>query len=568
MQKLYFCPSGEFRNRIPEYILHANIFSNILHGVSQYLLKDNVYTLLYGFAVNPYYGMDVVKSLIINGALFMTIFLPLKHYRAPILSLHGLFSYHLLTNMSHEKSQYTLLNSDFDRQVVQYDHMYVQQEPLLLFRRTDKNCYINIIEHAPARTITCTCTFLYYHKITVHASLVTTSHFFYLLNINDELKITCKKYSRETTHRSHSVSNIKLSDACDCVIQSVEIQLIGSHSNCSSNGNFIIYHTFNFVTEWLHNKIVIPYYRENEHILRLPSSASIPYFSVIKTNLSCVFSANNVTPISLKQLDTIIGDLKQNRIYLSNTDKIGQDNAFFNESIMDNFESMNKLLNIDSWFDESSMIFIFVSCIIALLTFILLIFLCFKHEKLRKLISLYMASPQVVNATAVDTSCNTGNIFQYILSNIWILILTYAIIKMIIRGCQSFRRYQTTTHFLCEHGHNKGPSMAIALELSTMSEITHVHIAHLNIPITRLSVHETDHNAYYLVSGNWFYDFLKISQPIILLHRNGVIPICTPVKFKVRFFQSFKLKRILHTDYPARVVRFQNGYMYAIHPGL
>ncbi len=62
-----------------------------------YLLKDNVYTLLYGTAVNPYYGMDVVKSFILNGALFMTIFLPLKHHRTPILSLYGLFSYHLKT---------------------------------------------------------------------------------------------------------------------------------------------------------------------------------------------------------------------------------------------------------------------------------------------------------------------------------------------------------------------------------------------------------------------------------------------------------------------------------------
>ncbi len=127
--------------------------------------------------------------------------------------------------------------------------MYVQQEPLLLFRRTDKNCYINIIEHAPAKVITSTCTFNYYHKITVHASLVTTSHFFYLLNINDELTITCGKYGRQTTLHSPSVSIIKCTDACDCVIQSVEIQLIGSRSNCSSNGNFIIYHTFNFVTE-------------------------------------------------------------------------------------------------------------------------------------------------------------------------------------------------------------------------------------------------------------------------------------------------------------------------------
>ncbi len=172
-----------------------------------------------------------------------------------------------------------------------------------------------------------------------------------------------------------------------------------------------------------------------------------------------------------------------------------------------------------------------------------------------------MASRQGVNAAALNSSCNTGNIFQYLLSAICILILVYAIVKMLIRGSQYFRRYQTTTHLMCQHEHDKGPSTAIALELSTMTEITHVHIAHLNIPITRLSVHETDHNAYYFVSGNWFYDFIKLSQPIILLHRDGVIPIRTQVTFEVGFFQSQKLKLILHTDYLARVVAFQNGYM-------
>ncbi len=88
--------------------------------------------------------------------------------------------------------------------------MFNKNEPLLLFRRTDKNCYINIIEQAPAKTITSTCTFLYYH--TVYASLVTTSHFFYLLNINDELKIKCGKYGRQTTRHSHSVSIITRTD--------------------------------------------------------------------------------------------------------------------------------------------------------------------------------------------------------------------------------------------------------------------------------------------------------------------------------------------------------------------
>ncbi len=63
------------------------------------------------------------------------------------------------------------------------------------------------------------------------------------------------------------------------------------------------------------------------------------------------------------------------------------------------------------------------------------------------------------------------------------------------------------------------------------------------------------------MSGNWFYDFIKLSQPITLLQRDGVIPICTPVTFEVGFVQSQKLKRILHIDYLTRVVAFQNGYM-------
>ncbi len=138
------------------------------------------------------------------------------------------------------------------------------------------------------------------------------------------------------------------------------------------------------------------------------------------------------------------------------------------------------------------MIFIFVSCIITLVTFILLQFLCFKYVKLRKLMSLYMTSPTAITDAMHTTSCRT-NYIVYILSTICLLILTYAIIKLLIRGCRHFRRYQTTTHFLCENGHDdKGPSTAVALKLSTMSEITYVHITHLNIPITRLSVHETD----------------------------------------------------------------------------
>ncbi len=91
------------RNENPESILHADVFSNILRGISLHLSKDNIYTLLYGTSVNLYYVMKIIKCFILNKALYMTISLPLKHHRAPIMSLYGLFSYHLPTNMSDGK---------------------------------------------------------------------------------------------------------------------------------------------------------------------------------------------------------------------------------------------------------------------------------------------------------------------------------------------------------------------------------------------------------------------------------------------------------------------------------
>ncbi len=154
------------------------------------------------------------------------------------------------------------------------------------------------------------------------------------------------------------------------------------------------------------------YHREHEHILCLPNSASIPSLNVITSNSTDVYRENKIPAISLHQLDNLIGDIKKDTIYLSNSVKLCKDNKLFNESIMLNIDDAEELLDIDYWFDEdaeSSMIFIFVSCIIALVAFIMLLFLCFKHERLRKLMSLYMTSPTAVTATMDTTSCSTDS---------------------------------------------------------------------------------------------------------------------------------------------------------------
>ncbi len=87
-------------SKIPESIMHTNVLSNILYGVSQYLFEENMSCLLYGSVVNPYYDIRIGKSFIINNVLYMTIFLPLKHMKAPIMSIYSLHSYYMPTNMT------------------------------------------------------------------------------------------------------------------------------------------------------------------------------------------------------------------------------------------------------------------------------------------------------------------------------------------------------------------------------------------------------------------------------------------------------------------------------------
>ncbi len=152
-----------------------------------------------------------------------------------------------------------------DKNTIQYDQMYIQTTPILLFRHTNKNCYVNIIEHANAERITSTCVFSYYNNINVPATLVSTNEYFYLLNIKEEIRITCGQFNRETIRKTYSVSIFSHKDLCNCVLQTNEIQLIGSHSICTSKGNFNIQYTFNFVTESICGKATMSYYRENVH---------------------------------------------------------------------------------------------------------------------------------------------------------------------------------------------------------------------------------------------------------------------------------------------------------------
>ncbi len=128
----------------------------------------------------------------------MTISLTLKYVKVPIMSIYSLHSYHMPTNMKDSKTlrssytkwqiikpylrlsddQFALLYDKYGQNTIQYDHMYVQTTPILLFRRTNKNCYVNIIQHANAKRITSIFVFSYYNNINIPGTLFSTNEYF------------------------------------------------------------------------------------------------------------------------------------------------------------------------------------------------------------------------------------------------------------------------------------------------------------------------------------------------------------------------------------------------------
>ncbi len=86
-------------NKIPESILHVNVFKHILVTVQDQLEVSKEYTLLDGSTVNPYYHMGIVKSFILNNILYINLLLPLEHLKAPIMKLYRVQSNYVAANM-------------------------------------------------------------------------------------------------------------------------------------------------------------------------------------------------------------------------------------------------------------------------------------------------------------------------------------------------------------------------------------------------------------------------------------------------------------------------------------
>ncbi len=96
----------------------------------------------------------------------------------------------------------------------------------------------------------------------------------------------------------------------------------------------------------------MPYYREKEHILQLPSQASLPTINVLQSNTSLLNEKYLLSPY-INWIVLLI-NLNIKTPFLSHSDKNNEDNLLFNCSLEQNMDDNDDILDIDSWFDDDT----------------------------------------------------------------------------------------------------------------------------------------------------------------------------------------------------------------------
>ncbi len=114
------------------------------------------------------------------------------------------------------------------------------------------------------------------------------------------------------------------------------------------------------------------YYRENTHILYylVRPKYKISAFSS-PTQPTCTLKVKHLPFLYINWMH--LSTFEDEDLYFTKADKNTKVNRLLNQSLNDNMDDTDDILDIDSWFDDklqSSMIFIFIACIIALIAFV------------------------------------------------------------------------------------------------------------------------------------------------------------------------------------------------------
>ncbi len=109
-------------------------------------------------------------------------------------------------------------------------------------------------------------------------------------------------------------------------------------------------------------------------------------------------------------------------------------------TIYRNFTAENKysMLDIDSWFGpeiEYSMIFMFLSSIVSIIAFIILIILCYRNSKVHYALTSIMGIKNANAAVLQPEYATLDFLYLHFIIGILILVMTYFAIKLFLKLC-------------------------------------------------------------------------------------------------------------------------------------
>ncbi len=339
--------------------------------------------------------------------------------------------------------------------------------PLLLFKRSVPNCYIAILNHTPAKVITDTCKFRYYQNIVVPTSLVSTADPLYQLNANTEIVVVCGQSKGKTIRQVHSISIIARIDLCLYIINTNYIIILGTYSNCTTDGQFKIYYTFNFATEWIKSGNDIALYEDNMELLNSPSHSFLPKILILDLPNRDTYKERKIPAISLHKLNKLVKYIsKDNLLFLQPYDKNRELNKLLKISI-ESEEDSEQVDNMSTWFGggiKYSFIFMFSGSIISVLVFECLIILCYKHGKLQQIMTYFVTTIPVEVLNNSNANCQGQNMYLHIFYALLLLVALYYLIILLKKLYNHFTIYNTILNFHRGHGLVTGPRTDIVIE--------------------------------------------------------------------------------------------------------
>ncbi len=102
--------------------------------------------------------------------------------------------------------------------------------------------------------------------------------------------MVCGQSKGKTIRQVQSISIIARIDLCLCIMDTKYIIILGTNSNCTTDGQFKIYYTFNCATEWIRSGNDIALYEDNMELLNSLSDSFLPKIPIV--DLPNIFTKN------------------------------------------------------------------------------------------------------------------------------------------------------------------------------------------------------------------------------------------------------------------------------------